>query len=292
SAVSGTSVGGLNASLFLQGDYERAEEAWRSISNAKILARKGDGRKIREKYADIRRTRGFHFKGREGLMEIIQESLDMDVFDRSEMNCYVACYRTGEAKEKDRYLECMTGQSGGFPPASSGKMAYFNIRDFPKKDRMLLLLATSAIPFVYPQERIGGYYYMDGRAMTVKGSDNHPVFPLYEKERCDFIISLSLYADKLPFDPSKFPDARILEIRPRKELEAAMDFSPALAARRIEDGYRDAMASFRKDEEMMGWLQTDMGLTGRVAEKETRFLQESFAGKREIENRLCELEKG
>ena len=37
SAISGTSVGGLNAALFLQGDFERVEEIWKNISVEKIL---------------------------------------------------------------------------------------------------------------------------------------------------------------------------------------------------------------------------------------------------------------
>lgn len=37
SAVSGTSVGGLNAALFLQEDIDMAEKIWQEISIEKIL---------------------------------------------------------------------------------------------------------------------------------------------------------------------------------------------------------------------------------------------------------------
>ena len=39
-AVSGTSVGALNASLFVGGSYELAEELWLNISQKKILTPK------------------------------------------------------------------------------------------------------------------------------------------------------------------------------------------------------------------------------------------------------------
>ena len=38
SAVSGSSVGGLNAALFLQGDFEKAVKTWENISDKKILS--------------------------------------------------------------------------------------------------------------------------------------------------------------------------------------------------------------------------------------------------------------
>ena len=35
--ISGTSIGALNAMLFLQGDYNLAEEIWKDITQEKIL---------------------------------------------------------------------------------------------------------------------------------------------------------------------------------------------------------------------------------------------------------------
>ena len=82
-SVSGASVGGLNAALFMQKDLDKAQNIWESISMKKILTPKSES---------AHRGRWGFFE-RDGLEKIIDENLDMRCFDDSGYNCWMACVR-------------------------------------------------------------------------------------------------------------------------------------------------------------------------------------------------------
>lgn len=238
SAVSGSSVGGLNAALFLQGNFEKAVKTWENISDKKILS---FGNESLQK----RLQKGFHVFDRAGLTKMIEESLDLDVFDHppgSVKDCYITCFRVSK-EEKDRYLAHLEDPARDSVPAMTNKETeYFNMKDFSYSDRVRLLLATSAMPFVFPEEKIQGHYYIDGGVR-----DNLPVRPLYKKEKCDFIIALALNEDYYNVDfKTKYPGAEILVIRPKENLGSYLNFSPELARKRIGQGYQDMIGIFRK----------------------------------------------
>lgn len=219
SAVSGASVGGLNAALFLQGDYEKAEYIWENISPKQILsphARIGTVVGNENRY-------GFGLFTRDGLEEIIEDALDMSVFDQSDKNCYLSCCKGRE--------DC------------GRQAAYFNMREFSYEERKGLLLATSAIPVIFPKEKIRDMHLVDGGM-----EDNIPVEPLYRLERCNIILAVHLKQDSDFIDANRFPDVHILEIVPRDGLggvfHGTLDFNPEHARKRIFQGYQEAMPIF------------------------------------------------
>lgn len=228
SAVAGTSVGGLNAALFLQGDYEKAEGIWRNISPEQILS------------APIRQGKtekhGFGMFTRDGLTEIIEKSLDMSVFDRSDKNCYLSCYKRKE--------DCARREEGS---VSNGileeRASYFNMREFSYEERKRLLLATSALPFVFPEEKVRDMYLVDG---SVK--DNVPVEPLCRLEGCGMVLAVHLNREADIIDADRFSGAQILEIVPQDSLggvwSGVLDFKPEHARKRILQGYEETAPLF------------------------------------------------
>lgn len=276
-SVSGTSVGGLNAALFLQGDIKRAIEIWENISVEKILTpRHGYGTAIQDyTYKQVREHHGdLYMYIRSGLLEIIDKNLDMSVFDQSEMNCYMSCRRSRYKKDMYCHEEMFTYPDGakGCKKYVEGQATYFNMRGFSYEERRNILLATSAMPFIFPQEKIGGYYYMDGGSV-----DNLPVEPLYRLEGCRMIIVIHLTTNDGKMNYDRFPDAKILEIRPMHEqgglFAGILDFHVANARRRIEQGYADNIEMFQAIREDIDRGDRSMRQLDILLEKERRAAQ-------------------
>jgi NTE family protein len=229
-AVSGTSVGALNAALFLQGDYRKAEKTWLTISPEKILSLKsasiveslqqvGVNMIDSKMYRYAQSIQGYGMFSRHGLLKLIDESINLNTIAGSKIPFYVTCCQLGSHKPK--YF-LMNGQSS---------------------ERMKsLILATSAIPGIFQKEEIDGKYYIDGGIPLI--GDNLPIRPIYQ-DGFDIIIVVPLNRSDV-IDKSQFPKARIIEILPREHqgglLDGTLQFTAAGAKRRIEQGYLDAKA--------------------------------------------------
>ncbi|MDE7354431.1 MAG: patatin-like phospholipase family protein [Acetatifactor sp.] len=241
SSVSGTSVGGLNAALFLQGDLEKAQHIWENISRDDILTpHNGHGRD--SGHANY----GMGLFSRSGLRKIIKENLDMDVFDTSEMECYMTGSRIGGKKDMESYTEMFTCPDGmkRYKKYVDGKATYFNLRGFSWEEREKILLATSAMPVIFPAQKIGTREYIDGGI-----ADNVPVEPLYVLEKCKIIVIVHITTnDGNRNYTEKFPGAKILQIRPQNEqgefFTGILDFTAEGAKRRIGEGYNDNIEMF------------------------------------------------
>ena len=126
------------------------------------------------------------------------------------------------------------------------------MRAFSLEDRENILLATSAMPFIFPREKIDGYDYMDGGSV-----DNLPVEPLYRLENCEIIVVVHLATNErlLKIKKEDFPNAVILEIRPKHEqggfFAGTLDFKSENAKRRIQQGYDDNIVMFQDIQEMI-----------------------------------------
>lgn len=246
--VSGTSVGALNAALFVGSDYDTAERMWRSISRDKILSPRklsfldvakwmnrvgyrypdGDpGRWFVRTGMDINpmmilfsmreRLSSDYMFSRDGIEKMMKECLDFAKIRRSSIPCYVTCFCLDRIR-KERFC----------------------LNSFSDEDMISLLLATSAIPIVFPSEEFYGKMYCDGGVPFL--GDNVPVSPIYDSEVEDIIVVH--LSQKGQVDKKRFPNARILEIIPSKDLGNAvsgtLDFSQEGVIERMELGYQDA----------------------------------------------------
>ena len=229
SAISGTSVGGLNSCLFALDEYNLAETIWTQKIQDKILSIDIDIKEICSKIAlqfgiqnfvpgasiisffTMLSTRGYF--SRKGLIEIIDEYIDLNELSKMEFPIYATCVELPLFETR-----------------------YFKLNGYDTETIKKILLATSAIPIIFPKEEIEGKYYYDGGI-----KDNSPITPLYE-EGCTDIIVIHLKADEILKDRRE--GVNIYEICPQEDLgnffKGTLDFSTEGAYRRIEQGYRDA----------------------------------------------------
>ena len=171
-AVSGSSIGALNAILFAQNDIEKIEEIWKKIEPEKILDVSVSStnllQEIKEKYGVIenfldsismdeylQKAKKEGLCSREGLVNIIEKEVDLEKI----INCPQKIYATIAKME--------TGISVA---------EYCLLNEKKKEEIMQILLASSALPVIYDAVEINGIYYRDGGL-----ADNVPKTPLLEE---------------------------------------------------------------------------------------------------------------
>lgn len=226
-AIAGTSIGGLNAVFFSQGNLELAEDVWLNISVEKIfptdhkdlltksllLAIGSKNLNFIKKYMPKAINGGDI--ARDGLIDIIDEYLDFDKIKNNDKVCYAACSEIPKLEPK-----------------------YFKINNYSNEDIKKILLATSALPMIYESENIEGKSYLDG-GMT----DNVPIQPVYGED-CDIIIVVPL---ELNFKVNRalYPNSKIIEISPSEMeegfIDGALDFTKDNSIKRIKLGYEDTI---------------------------------------------------
>ncbi|SFB19607.1 MULTISPECIES: patatin-like phospholipase family protein [unclassified Bacillus (in: firmicutes)] len=228
-AVAGTSVGALNAALFLQGNLEVAEKVWLQISPEKILTPNPKNIIAQAlKYVPSPLTQIFaKFSGkivghgwfsRAGLLKIIRGDVDLSKVSTSPITTFSTCLN-----------------------ARTLKVEYFPLNYQEREKIESILLASSAIPFLFDAEKIEGVPYWDGGFPYF--GDNIPIQPLYD-HGCDFIFVIHLNQSEM-IDVKKYPKAQIVEIVPQDSqggfINGTLDFTPSGSRRRMEQGYQDTI---------------------------------------------------
>ena len=219
--VSGTSIGAMNAMLFLHGDYNTAEEIWCNITKEQILP-------VDEKELTLKgilfflgaKNMGFVKKylpnlvkggtiSRDGLDEILKK-VDFNKIKTSEVTGYAACTEIPEIKPK-----------------------YFNINKHTTEEIKDILY--------------GGIV------------DNVPVQPVYG-EGCDIIIVVQLTYDS-KVDRSLYPNTKIIEITYEEgtggDLMGLLDFDINVVKKRMAMGYKDTIYKLKPIMEMARAIDRD-----------------------------------
>jgi NTE family protein len=222
--ISGTSVGALNAALFAYGDYELAEQIWLNISPDKFMTPN-----VADVFASLAAA-GLSFVkplfiaalcktgicSRQGLLDIINNNLDLNRFMNSRKTVYAGAFNL--TRMEMEYLP-ITGTT-------------------PEKVKKSLL-ASSAIPVVYAPVNIDGNYYIDGGVV-----DNVPVEPLCA-DGCTIILAVHLSRDCIVNAPKDYGCTKIIEIVPVSDLgdkvDGTFDFTSEGAERRLAQGYNDTV---------------------------------------------------
>ncbi|MDY5910527.1 MAG: patatin-like phospholipase family protein [Inconstantimicrobium porci] len=224
-AVSGTSIGGINAAFFAQGSYEKAESLWRNISSEQIVVI--DAKKIISEFLknfDLKSKKPTEFFkniadteviSRNGLVEIVEKYINIDYIANSNIKCILSC--TEIPQFKAHYFDV------------EGK----NILKIKKA-----LMATSAFPVVFDPVNIDGHLYIDGGAV-----DNIPIKPLYDLGYRKFIVVHFDINGKI--DYSKYKGAVFTIITPSifqgGMITGAFNFNKITNKMRLELGYRDTV---------------------------------------------------
>lgn len=227
--VSGASIGALNAMMFIQDDFQGAEDTWLSSSqesmfpvDEKIIIRnlfllekaKYEMDKIVQ-WANNLSKDGTITRG--GLIEIMENRLDYERLKNSKITCYVSCCRVPDMEAE-----------------------YLTINNKEKEEIQKILFATSAVPLVFEGVFINGKQYMDGGL-----KDNMPVKPLYD-EGCDVIIAIYFNKEDR-IDKSLYKGCKIIEIFQKESsgwITGGLDFSKEASLNRIIEGYKDGLKIF------------------------------------------------
>lgn len=231
SAISGTSVGGLNGALFTKGDFEQALKVWEEMSPKKILQvdiesiatfigkiipQTRVATFVGEKLGFLKSQGVF---GQEGLESIIRDSL-----------------QEGELKDKLPFYICATDVS----TKTNLKPVYKKLNDLDFEDIVQYLLATSAIPVAFPKNKIDGIELLDGFL-----TDNTPMKPLIEDEECDKIIVVLLgRSETIIQQKAKYPNVNFWEIVPTRDTKeeiGSLDFKSETARSLLTMGYLDTV---------------------------------------------------
>ncbi len=245
SALSGTSVGALNAALFSGSTLEKAEDIWLSINRSQILTNKISVKEIVsfltkaslvfekvndefDKYLAIaialsKTILNSGVFSREGLIELIDNGVDFDRLKSSPLPTLAT--------------------ATSFPKASA---VTFDLRDYSKDDIKTILLASSAIPLIFNPVEFQSLKLYDGGLPII--GENVPVSPLYNIGIRTFIVVHLKKGEMVK--RSKYPGAVFYEIIPSVDLgnlvSGTLDFSPTGSKWRMEQGYNDAKALFER----------------------------------------------
>ena len=175
SVVSGASVGALNATLFINGNLELAEQIWReSIAGeiVKIYSRK----KILKA---VIQPDTYGLSSRKGLIDIIDNKLSLETISKSSIKTYVTLTELPHITD-NHFIQAIEARQRKYKPT------YMLLNGETPKTIKEMLLASSAIPGVFAAERLKDKFYYDGGL-----KDNVPIKPLYD-EGCSHVIVVYL----------------------------------------------------------------------------------------------------
>ena len=226
-AVSGSSVGALNAALISLNEFDDANTIWTSIMPKQFLDINFDTI-IGPLDTLVKRTLTNGLCSRDGLISIIDNYLNLNELATARIPAYVCVsHYTSEC------IECLNEKP---------EPEYISLSEVDAHDAKQLLLASSAMPYVYPPEIIHDKVYRDGGL-----SDNVPVMPMTTvgadklivvKLEPDDKVNTSLY--------SKFSE--VVEIVPSREigdlLDGTLEFTNRNVDFRVLLGYYDALRTF------------------------------------------------
>lgn len=221
-ALSGSSVGSLNALLFANGDLELATDIWLNL-----------------KQTDMFRVRAF--LDRKGLFSQIGYSRFIDRLAgnwetiRKGMPIY-SCVSILENEDGSR-------AKVDLPHFKAGRPEYILLNALEYTKMKNVVLASSAVPYVYPHRHVKGHECADGDF-----SDKTPYRPIAGCG-CDFMIVLHLNSRAeagfrpLESDESEIPGdgIRLYHLYPDRTLGLFLAVSDRLNRERFARGYKDGL---------------------------------------------------
>ncbi len=258
-AVSGTSIGCVNAILFAEGIAEGKSETSNGLAHAieqmeQVWNETDYGVFFNIDYKALK-AGDLHFS-RNSTIDLMDEYINYSFFDNSNdmqimpMYCAVAkCPPEVQSSEEitNEELKLLTNREEAV--YRNYELKYL---DFMGKDKNYVrnaVLASTALPVIYKPVSMNGELYIDGGVR-----DNVPIKPLYDMGLRKFIVIELSSRSFAAFD--KFPDAEFVSIYPSRSLGGlfggTMCFDKEDLAIKKELGYRDGKrylkTRFEKDE--------------------------------------------
>lgn len=212
SAISGTSIGAINAVLFACNSPDRSDEAWKQIHFETVF--------------DVDPELMFNdkpgFMSRREMLKLMEGYLDYDKLSDGGIKIFASI------------AECT--------PDGPRTAEYVDLTGRDKNEINTVVMASSTLPFLYESVTYNGREYCDGGL-----ADNVPIQPLYDNGYRHIIVcGLNQESKK---DISSYEDADIIEIYPSVSLgdliDGTLNFSADSIKFRSLLGYRDTMRALR-----------------------------------------------
>ena len=273
-AVSGSSVGALNAALISLNDFDTAKTIWTSIMPKQFLDINLDTI-IGPLDTLVKRTLTNGLCSRDGLIGIIDQYLKLDELASSHIPAYVCV-----SKYNSDCIECLNDK----PQAE-----YISLSEVTPDDAKKFLLASSAMPYIYPPEIIHGNVYRDGGL-----SDNVPVFPMTSVGADKLIVVKLEPDDKVDTSLySKFNE--VVEIVPSREIgdlfDGTLEFNNKNVDFRILLGYYDTLRTFSLRMYRLNGIPTDPAEKKRREDADYEKIIAALKRKRALSNAGSNIDK-
>lgn len=226
-AVSGSSSGALNAALISLNEFDKAKTIWSSIMPKQFLDINYDTI-IGPLNTLVKRTLTAGLCSRDGLIEIIDKYLNLEQLAGARIPAYVSISRYSSD-----CIDCLSEKP---------QVEYISLSEVSPDDARHFLLASSAMPYIYPPEIIHGNVYRDGGL-----ADNVPIYPMTSVGADNLIVVKLEPDDKVDTSLySKFKE--VVEIIPSREIgdlfDGTLEFNNRNVMFRMLLGYYDTLRTF------------------------------------------------
>ena len=243
-AVSGASVGALNACLFpiYNLNSQIVENIWINEVEDKILTLNPD--KVINSFLKLKKN---YIKN--SVNKLVSDFLDDDnillIPFINFLSTSAIFSREGIVEIMDKYLYEETIKKINIYASCTNindfQPHYFKLNNYSLKTIKKILLASSAIPAIFPPENIRGQLYIDGGI-----SDNSPIKTLKNYDFTDIIIvHLKQNNDSNILKNKLYNNINIYELYPRKDLgnffKSTLNFSSSFIKKCMHQGYIDAL---------------------------------------------------
>ncbi len=241
-AISGASVGSLNAAFIAMDALDEAENLWLSMDED-TLFNTSDTNVIERVLEDKLELLHKGLYSTEKLEGLIDKYMDYDAIKRSKI--FVVTSYVGD--EDTSFLDLMSINLRNF--FSAEEYVRYPLLSAMSKDMIKkTLLASCALPIAFKPVKIDGKTYYDGGIL-----DNTPYRPLIDCG-CDEIIVIDLFRFNF-HRKSEIDGASMLYFHPSKSIRGVMDFSHEQITRRFELGYTDTVKRLEEMDEEEKRLQ-------------------------------------
>ena len=226
-AVSGSSSGALNAALISLNEFDKAKTIWSSIMPKQFLDINYDTI-IGPLNTLVKRTLTAGLCSRDGLIDIIDKYLNLEQLAGARIPAYVSISRYSSD-----CIDCLSEKP---------QVEYISLSEVSPDDARQFLLASSAMPYIYPPEIIHGNVYRDGGL-----ADNVPIYPMTSVGADNLIVVKLEPDDKVDTSLySKFKE--VVEIIPSREIgdlfDGTLEFTSCNVMFRMLLGYYDTLRTF------------------------------------------------
>lgn len=205
--ISATSIGSINSLLFLNGDLEKAVDVWGSINKGVALTKKS--------VKAIFSKRSLY--SREGIIKVAEDNIDFEKVSGSKIKTFVVATPVSKNVVNAPTNFCLNGKS--------------------KEEILNIVLASSAIPFVFEPVYINGVKYVDGYMV-----DNNPV-KILKEQGCNLIFVVPLKEFSIAYECADETTTIIDFVSGYNDygiIDGTLDFVGDRAKMRMSHGYEVA----------------------------------------------------